>query len=125
MTQPTEPPPSTPLTVEAERNLLKTAFKWQDLRLLVGTIVTVFVSGWFALSQVTNIARAQTDAGLAELRTQTQHTQMQLDRHIEESAGVQKELRGELKEVQADIRALYKAVMTKQPQERLEADGGR
>lgn len=59
-------------------------------------------------------AKAQTEAGMkpVEVRLAT----------VEQE---QRQVKNDLHEVQTDIRALYKAMMTGQRQERLEGDGGK
>jgi hypothetical protein len=73
------------------------------------------LGAWRAVAQE---ARSQADAGVAPVALRVED----LNRRVE---SVEKQV----PEIQADIRALYKAVMTGRPQERLEhpaaTDGGR
>lgn len=105
-------------------NELKRSLTWHDIRTIGTIVVSIFVGGALALQFVSHEARAQADAGLETINKRTSLLERQLAAHEAESQRVHLEMKDNLKEVQADIRALYKAVMTKEPQARLERDGG-
>ena len=79
-------------------------------------------------------AQAKLDGGVAEkvapLREDIDAERVRLDEHLKDDAQQRREVTRRLDETSADIRALYKAVMTGRPQERLEqpvpaaTDGG-
>lgn len=102
---------------------LRKAFRWQDVALVLA-ILGSFLGGYIHL---VGEARAQSDAGTAPLKVELADLAARQRRYEDENQRVHGEVRQELHEVQVDIRALYKAVMTGAPQPRLEApaDGGR
>ena len=101
-----------------------------DVRLLlsigVGSIISIFVGGWAAYAQVTDIAEKKVDGGTAAMKQQVDDLSKKFDQHQADSGQVHRELKEDLHEVQMDLRALYKAVMTGERQPRLEkpVDGG-
>lgn len=105
---------------------MKRLFTWHDIR-TIGSVVAAIVVGTVSAWQLLiHEARAQSDAGVKPLERQVETLDRQVQAHEAESRRVHSEMKDELNEVQADIRALYKAVMTKEPQPRLEnPDGGR
>lgn len=76
-------------------------------------VVAVFGAGWAAYAQVDN--RVQ-EKGAALVQP--------LEARLKIVEGETASVKNDVHEVQADIRALYKAVMTGNPQPRLEGDGG-
>lgn len=91
---------------------------WQGAKLTIAMVVVAVGTAFGAYRVVLGEALAQTDAGMAPIKQRVDTLEQQ-----------QKELRSDVHEVQTDIRALYKAVMTGRPQERLERpppskDGG-
>lgn len=86
------------------------------------TIAGVVLYGQHALAQV---VRSEVDGGITQTAQQVHVLSERLERHEHESADVHLAIKADMLEVQRDIRALYKAVMTGQRQERLEPDGGR
>lgn len=99
---------------------------WHDIR-TIGTVVVAIIAGTVTAWQLLiSEARAQADAGVLATARRAQDLEERVKRHEIESAEVHSQIKEDLKEVQADIRALYKAVMTREPQERLERpDAGR
>ena len=96
--------------------------------MMLGAFATVIggavLYGQHALAQV---VRTEVDAGITATAKQAAELEEKLRRHERESAEVHQAIKADVTEVQRDIRALYKAVMTGQRQERLEVpakDGG-
>lgn len=85
------------------------------LKNAIVAVVAVFLAGWATYATVTHAAEQTVDAGLVPLRVR-----------VEALEQGQASVREDIGEVQRDIRALYKAVVTGQRQERLEqpVDGG-
>jgi hypothetical protein len=93
---------------------MKKQFKWQDVAVVLA-ILSGFIGGYIHLIDE---AKAQSDAGMIPLA-----------KRIELVEADQKTIKQDVHETQVDIRALYKAVMTGQKQDRLEVppnglDGG-
>ena len=98
---------------------LKRMFKWQDIAVVLAILGST-VTGYIAL---VNTAHAQALDGDKPLQAQIDVLASRIDK-AEKDAGA---IRADMREVQADIRLLYKAVMTGAKQERLEhppVDGG-
>ena len=105
----------------------------QDVRWLIalglGSIAAIVIA---TVSTVAFAQDAGTKAAVEETRTvkaQAEATAKALEQHLLDDAQAKRETRGVLSEQSADIRALYRAVMTGQPQARLERpaqlpDGG-
>lgn len=69
------------------------------------------------------------DAGVAPTARRAEEVSQRLEQHLLEDAAAKRQATQDLHEVQADIRALYRAVQTGRPQPRLERplpalDGG-
>lgn len=97
---------------EREGRMVRTA---KATAVLVGLITAVVVPlGGFAVWLLGEARAAGADAG------------RKLEEHQAESAQAHRQFREDVHEVQADVRAVYKAVMTRRPQPRLERppDGG-
>lgn len=103
---------------------MKKALTWHDVRTIGTIIISIFLGGVFSFQFLVREAQAQVDAGTRTIERRTTLLENQISEHEVESARVHAEMKDNLKEVQADIRALYKAVMTREPQPRLERDGG-
>jgi len=108
---------------------LKHTLSVNDAKLVVMAIVVAVGTAFGAYRVVLNEARAQTDAGVEEVKWGQTRLDQRLDQHIKDSGQAHQQLKGDMHEVQMDMRALYRAVMTGQPQPRLERppdlDGGR
>lgn len=97
---------------EREGRMIRTA---KAMAVLVGLVTAVVVPlGGFAVWVLGRAEAAGADAG------------RKLEEHKSESAQAHRQMREDTHEVQMDVRALYKALMTKKPQPRLERppDGG-
>lgn len=102
------------------------ALSLASVKTVGGLIVAVFLGGWAALASVTHAAEQTVDGGLAPVRQQVGALEQRLERHIDDEARHHAAAEAKSEELQADVRALYRAVMTGRPQERLEkpSDGG-
>jgi len=76
-------------------------------------VIAVFGAGWTALGQVDTRVKERTENAVAPIEARLKIVE-----------GEQAAVKSDVHEVQADIRALYKAVMTGNPQPRLEGDAG-
>ena len=65
------------------------------------------------------------DAGVKTVREDVDRTKERLEQHIREESEFRLQVLRRLDEGAGDTRALYKAVMTGRPQQRLEQDGGK
>lgn len=110
---------------EGAKSLLSTIFR-REAALVVSAMVTAVGVTVYAQGRLVDQLKEKVDAGVAPVERRVGELEHALDRHETESARVHAELKGDLAEVQGDIRALYRAVMTGRPQERLEQarDGG-
>lgn len=106
---------------EKESKTIVTRIFRRDAALWISTIVAVFGAAVWAQAALDS----RVDAGLEPLVSKVDRVNDEVRRHEEESAAIHAATRSDMRELQADVRALYKAVMTGQPQPRLEADGGR
>jgi hypothetical protein len=110
-----EPAPSGPTTAEqpVTNRTLHSEFLAFFRRQFGGNVLALVIVGGSAVlgawRAVAGEARAQADAGVLPVAIKVED----LDRRV-------KRVEDQTVEVQADIRALYKAVMTGRPQERLE-----
>jgi hypothetical protein len=119
--RPPEPPDDEPQTdpnIRVVKTAMRKELNLQGAKLTIATAVVAVSTAFGAYMFIMNQALAQTDAGVGPVVKRVETLEQQ-----------QKELRGDVHEVQMDVRALYKAVMTGRPQERLEQppavkDGG-
>lgn len=108
----------------AAKSIVQRIFR-RDAALWVTTMVTVIAAAVYAQATVEARVDRRIDAGMAPVLQQMERLDGEVKRHEAESARVHLEIKDDLHELQADIRALYKAVQTGQPQPRLEThDGG-
>ena len=77
-------------------------------------VIAVFGAGWAAYAQVDNRVQEKGNALVQPIEARLKIVE-----------GEQAAVKNDVHEVQADIRALYKAVMTGNPQPRLESDAGK
>lgn len=105
---------------------VKTAVTWGAVKMVAAMVVAIFTAGWLGYSTVVHAAESSVDAELVPLKEEVVVIKAQLNRHLDEEAAHHRQQEDQVKEMQADIRALYKAVMTGTRQDRLEkpADGG-
>lgn len=97
----------------------------RDAALWVTTMLTVVGAAVYAQATLEERVDRRIDSGIAPAVRQVEQLDTEVKRHEAESARVHLEIKDDLHELQADIRALYKAVQTGQPQPRLEThDGG-
>lgn len=118
-----EKTPSIPemFAVTVKRALGREALMLGAFAVVIGGAV---LYGQHALAQV---VRSEVDGGIVQTAKQVQVLGERFERHEKDSADVHAAIKQDMAEVQRDIRALYKAVMTGQRQERLETlpkDGG-
>lgn len=100
---------------EAEEREGKMVRSAKATAVFVGLVAAIVVPlGGFAAWVLGRAEAAGEDAG------------RKLEAHKEESAQAHRQMRDDTHELQMDVRALYKALMTRQPQARLERppDGG-
>lgn len=119
-----KPPTINGLVGELMRRLLGR----EVLMLLAFSLVLVGATlyGTNALAQAVD---AHVDAGVAPTARRAEEVSARLEQHLVEDAQAKRQAAADLHEVQADIRALYRAVQTGRPQPRLEKplpslDGG-
>lgn len=107
--------------------LLVNAIFKREAALWLSVLVSVVGVTVYAQSKAAERIDEHVDAGIAPTVRHVDELQTRFERHEAESEAVHREMREQLTEVQGDIRALYKAVMTGHPQERLEQprDGGK
>ena len=113
-----------------DRDLLTIVREWAVATMGVMLLLGGFAAWVLAASkaQAAEVAQvARIDAGAAASRVDA--VQRELERHQAESAAVHGAMRGELVELQVDIRELYRVVRDGRRSERLEqppaTDGGR
>ena len=114
--KPPEPTGEHPITAGE----LKHVVKIHDARVLLGMVISIIgatVGAWLLLQ---NEARAQA-------RVVTQEVVVRLDRleqihreHLEDSRRIHAEFHSEVKEVQLDVREIYRSMTTGRPSPRLE-----
>jgi hypothetical protein len=113
-----------PVTNEQARRL----FSIHDLRTISSLVVAIVVGSVGAWMAVAKEARAAADAGVEHVDLKTDALARELAVHEMASAATHAELRAAIaadaqvaREVQLDIRALYRRIETGEPQPRLEA----
>lgn len=114
---PTPPEPTAPVTNGSLHTELLTWFRRSFGGSLITALIAAGGSTLVAWRAVASEARAQADAGVAPVRLVVDDFGRRLDRTEHDVAN----LRLEVHEVQADIRALYRYQRTGEPQARLEA----
>lgn len=98
---------------------LRRGLRWQE----AGIILAILGSFGSGLVTLEGRARAETDAGVRPIQAQLDA----VSARVEKTERDANNLRADVHEVQADLRSLYKAVMTGERQPRLEVppvDGG-
>ena len=110
---------------EGAKSLLATIFR-REAALVVSAMVMAVAATVYAQNHLVEQLKEKVDAGVAPVERRVGELERAFERHETESARVHLEIKANVAETQADIRALYKAVMTGQKQERLEQprDGG-
>lgn len=98
--------------------------------IMLGAFSVVMVSATiYATQAFAQTVDSRVDAGIVKTELQVEELREKLRQHEAESSEVHTATRADLHEIQADVRALYKALMTGAPQPRLEKpqpqpDGG-
>ena len=125
-----EPPKPPPTTLPGVLLLLASVVFRREALLVVTSSIVLLGAGAGGVVW----AQAKLDGGVAEkvapLREDIDAERVRLDEHLKDDAQQRREVTRRLDETSADIRALYRAVMTGRPQERLEqpvpaaTDGG-
>lgn len=117
--EPPPPPLQLPMKSSAS-SIAKRPITWAEVR-AVGTVGFAIVAVAFAAYfRVIGDARAEVDAGVKVLTVRVDEAEQRIARTNDEIRAT----RSEVKEVQADIRALYRAMRTGEKQPRLELDAG-
>ncbi len=118
------------------RDVLKKRGFWSTVKMVAAVIATIAGSTWAAYATVTSAAEAQalkTTKGVQEEADSTQRELVRYEGTTDASIVTLKQDLADVKhgqaETQDDIRALYRYMQTRQPQERLErapakVDGG-
>lgn len=98
----------------------------RDAALVVVTLVAVVGLAVYAQSTMDEHLTRKVDAGVVPVARRVDELDAAFKAHAVESQQVHAEIRDDLHELQQDVRALYRAVQTGQPQPRLErpVDGG-
>lgn len=109
--------PATNLEVHREGNAI-------TVKTIVTAVVGIFTAGWFTYAAVVHASETILDAGVAPVTRRVGDLEERFDRHVREESIERDAQAKKVDEIQTDIRALYRAVMTKQPQPRLEHDAG-
>lgn len=96
---------------------------WKEIRAVIVGGALVVTALWSAYTTVMNNARAEVDGGVRPLVTRVEAVEVRQRSTDDEVRAVKAEVNSLRVETQADLRALYKAVMTGRPQPRLEDAG--
>lgn len=114
------PPPPIQLPMKSSSSAIgKRPISWSEIRALGAAAATILAIAFAAYFRVIGDARAEVDAGVHAVQTRLDAVEGRQHSTDDEVRSV----KAEVKETQADIRALYKAVMTGRRQERLEDAG--
>lgn len=81
-TEPTKPKTGEHPVTNGE---LRRELRWNDLRVIGGTAVALFVAGWAAFFAMTARADSEVEKGVAPIRQQVESTNKRLDEHIRDS----------------------------------------
>ena len=113
------PPPPLQPPRSSSSAIGKRPISWTEIRALGAAAATILALAFAAYFRVIGDARAEVDAGVKAVQTRLDAVEVRQHSTDDEVRSV----KAEVKETQADIRALYKAVMTGQKQPRLEDAG--
>jgi len=99
---------------------LKHTLSVNDAKLVMMAIVVAVGTAFGAYRVVLNEARAQTDAGVEEVKGGQVRLDQRLEMHLRESGQAHQQMKADLHEVQMDIRALYRSMQDGKRSPRLE-----